>query len=129
MLGASSSGERNAHMMTLLDQGFDRMGVASVYMARREPQFRIPSIIGTAQAQTPFKAPVQAQTRIVAAPQQRLRATRATVPQRRLPESRSERVVTYPATRPALRPSVVVPPARPAGPTRTAHGGGYRYPG
>ena len=118
VLGASSSGERNAHMMTLMDQGFDRMGVPPIYMARREPQFRIPSIISTAQAQT----------RTVATAPQRLRATRAAAPTRR-PEPRSERVITYTAVRPAARPVYTAPPVRPAGPTRTAHGGGYRYPG
>lgn len=117
VLGAASSGERNAHMMSLMDQGFDRMGVPPVYMARREPQFRIPAIISVAQAQP----------RIVAAPPEHPRATRAALPARRS-ETRPERFVTYAAVRPAPRPVFVVPP-RPAGPTRTAHGGGYRYPG
>ena len=119
VLGASSSGERNAHMMSC----WTRDSTAWAFRRSTWPgvsrNFRMPSIIGVAQAQP----------RVVAAPPQRLRATRAALPARRMQEPRSERAVTYAAARPASRPVVVVPPLRPAGPTRTAHGGGYRYPG
>ena len=120
VLGAASSGERNAHMMNLLDQGFDRMGVSSpAYLARREP-YRIPGLVSVAQART-----------VVAAPPTRGRPTHVLAPNRRLSEPRSERPVTYAASRPVARTanSPPPPPPRPAGPTRTAHGGGYRYPG
>ena len=50
VLGAASSGERNAHMANLLDQGFDRMGVAPVFAARREPAYQLPALIGSARA-------------------------------------------------------------------------------
>ena len=51
VLGASNGWERDQHMAALLDQGFARLGVASpVEMARRQPAFRVPGLIGAAQA-------------------------------------------------------------------------------
>ena len=50
VLGASNGWERDQHMAALLDQGFHRMGVSPVEMARREPNYRVPSLIGTARA-------------------------------------------------------------------------------
>ncbi len=42
VFGAASGGERDAHMAALLDQGFQRLGVAPVEVARREPSYRMP---------------------------------------------------------------------------------------
>ena len=55
VLGAGNGWERDREMTALLDQGFWRLGVSPVEMARREPGFRVPSLIGSAQA-----APVMA---------------------------------------------------------------------
>jgi D-alanyl-D-alanine carboxypeptidase len=44
VLGAAGGGERDVHMAALLDQGFLRMGVAPVEVARREPLYRLPFI-------------------------------------------------------------------------------------
>lgn len=51
VLGAASGGERDLHMASLLDQGFERMGVPML-MARREaaPPFQASGFIGMAQA-------------------------------------------------------------------------------
>ncbi len=126
-MGASSGGERDTHMAMLLDQGFDRLGVPGVYAARAAP-FRLPSIIGTAQAApvpprfaaprfTSPAAPVMALPAYVAAPppRQALRPTRA------LP-------IRQPAARPAiLRPREQAPQPRPTR-TATSHSG-WRAPG
>lgn len=50
VLGAANGSERDRHMTALLDQGFMRLGVSPMAMARVQPGFRVPSIIGTAQA-------------------------------------------------------------------------------
>ena len=57
VLGAGSSSERNGHMASLMDMGFDRMGVPPVYMARREPAFRVPTLVSAAQAAPAYAAP------------------------------------------------------------------------
>jgi D-alanyl-D-alanine carboxypeptidase len=49
VLGAANGWERDQHMSALLDQGFQRLGVSSPQMARREP-YRVPSLIGSARA-------------------------------------------------------------------------------
>ena len=63
VLGASNGWERDREMTAMLDQGFWRMGVSPVEMARREPGFRVPSLIGSAQA-----APVMARVPVVVEP-------------------------------------------------------------
>ena len=50
VMGASNGWERDQHMTALLDQGFMRMGINSMDMARREPAYRMPSLIGSARA-------------------------------------------------------------------------------
>lgn len=60
VMGASNGWERDQHMAALLDQGFMRLGVGSVEMARREPTYRVPSLIGTARA-APVAVPVMAE--------------------------------------------------------------------
>lgn len=50
VMGANNGWERDQHMSALLDQGFGRLGVGPVEMSRREPSFRVPSLIGSAQA-------------------------------------------------------------------------------
>lgn len=49
VLGASSNPERDVHMAALLDQGFLRLGVPPVEVARHEPFYRLP-LIGSARA-------------------------------------------------------------------------------
>lgn len=50
VLGAANGGERDQHMATLLDGGFERLG-APMAMARLPvPGFRMPSVISAAQA-------------------------------------------------------------------------------
>lgn len=60
VLGAAHGGERDLHMAALMDQGFDRMGVAAPLIARREPP-RMPSIISVAQAAPAYAQPSYAQ--------------------------------------------------------------------
>lgn len=60
VMGASNGWERDQHMSALLDQGFMRLGVGSVDVARREPAYRVPSLIGTARA-APVAMPVLAE--------------------------------------------------------------------
>ena len=59
VLGAASNGERDQNMTALLDAGFDRMG-APVVLARRDPapDFRMPSIIASAQAAPAYQPPL-----------------------------------------------------------------------
>ncbi len=65
VMGAANGGERDDHMATLLDAGFERMGVPFM-MARQAPQpdTRMPSLFSTAQAtplySAPYDAPYQA---------------------------------------------------------------------
>lgn len=60
VMGASNGWERDQHMTALLDQGFMRMGVGSMDVARREPAYRMPSLIGSARA-APVAVPVMAE--------------------------------------------------------------------
>ena len=116
VMGAANSGERNAHMTMLLDQGFARIGVAPVYMARREPSF--PALISMAQA-----APAWAPARGRAVPVMH----RAAAERYREPP----RMMAYPAAvrAPQVR-SAAVQVIRPGAPTRTAHSLPWvRYPG
>ena len=123
VLGAANSSERNAHMTSLLDQGFDRMGGPPVAMARRDPVSRFPSLVSLAHA-----AP--ALPRAAVAP----RAVRELPAIRRAGErsARAERAVGYPADTmraPQIRAAAAVQVVRP-GYARTAHGTpSSRYPG
>ena len=49
VLGAGSGGERDLNMAALLDQGFLRMGIAPVEVARHEPYYHLP-LMGAARA-------------------------------------------------------------------------------
>ena len=59
VLGAANAGERDQHMASLLDAGFDRAG-APMLLARRDPPpgFRLPSIITAAQAAPAYPPPL-----------------------------------------------------------------------
>lgn len=48
VMGASNSGERDLHMASLLDQGYDRMGVPPMFAYREPP--RMPALISAARA-------------------------------------------------------------------------------
>ena len=50
VMGAGSNRERDVQMASMLDQGFDQSGIAPVYVARAEPRFRLPQLIGSAEA-------------------------------------------------------------------------------
>ena len=131
VMGAGSGGERDRHMTALLDQGFDRMGVGPM-IARREPSFRMPSLIASAHAapmvaMAPMPLPA-ARVRLVrpaAAP--RVERVEPRVFARRAPEPRMEpRVVQV--VRPTLQRVRDPGPVRPG--TRTAHQPAYgRFPG
>jgi D-alanyl-D-alanine carboxypeptidase len=136
VLGAASSGERNAHMATLMDQGFERMGVAPVYVARREPNFRLPALVSSAQAAPiqrvvpkgrPARAEVRTPLRATPAPARQPIRPAADVP-------RTRPIVASPALRALAKPrtAVALPQgALPQGarPTRTAHQAPGRFPG
>ena len=49
VMGASNGAERDTHMASLLDAGYDRMGVP---IARAEPRVRMPSLLASASAAT-----------------------------------------------------------------------------
>lgn len=123
VLGAGSSGERNAHMTALLDQGFDRMGVPPVYMARRDPAPRYPSFVSYAHA-----APAPALPRVLA-PRIVRESPFARRAADRYREPRAERSYSY--TPVAVRaPQARFPAVRQNSSTRTAHSiPSSRYPG
>lgn len=142
VLGAAHGGERDLHMAALMDQGFDRMGVAAPLVARREPP-RMPSFIGVAQAAPaypPTYMPAYA-TPYAGKSMARLPA-RGHTPRAAIPvagprllgrpaQPRSERMPTAGIdARVGVRPAAArVQVVRP-GPTRTAHQvPGSRYPG
>lgn len=58
VMGAANGGERDDHMASLLDAGFERMGVPYM-MARQGPQLgaRAPSLVSTAQAAPFYSVP------------------------------------------------------------------------
>ena len=131
VLGASSGGERDVHTASLMDAGFDRMGVP-MYMARRDPPpvpFHLPAFISLAHATPQFR---QAPTLEPEPPRARARPGRAVVT-RRAPEPfervHARPVAAYPMPPlpgPRARDSA---PARASSNTRTAHGavsGRYR---
>jgi D-alanyl-D-alanine carboxypeptidase len=126
VIGASNSGERNAHMTNLLDQGFDRMGVPPPAMlARREPGIRIPSLITVAHA-----APAAGVSARPTLP----RVVHGAPPGRRGPEPRAERgppaAYAYRPVPAQIRPAATQVQAPRGSSTRTAHSTPYlRYPG
>ncbi len=130
VLGAGNSSERNAHMTSLLDQGFARLGVPPVFMARHEPRY--PSFIGVAQA---APAPFVASRATAVHEWRNLRADPYRHAAERYREPRADRSVpaslpAYASLRtPQYRPAAVTV-LRPSGPTRTAHSSPWaRYPG
>ncbi len=52
VFGGANPSERNAHMMALLDRGFDRMGVPTSAYASNRPS-RMPALVASAQAAPP----------------------------------------------------------------------------
>lgn len=136
VLGASNGWERDQHMAALLDQGFMRLGVGSVEVARREPTYRVPSLISSARAAV--AVPVMAETPAVAPKRGRrpargvaVRPVSRAVPQSvARPWSRASRHLAVPP-----RPAVAREPARAAprgrGEPRRASGtaSSGRYPG
>lgn len=121
VMGASNGWERDQHMTALLDQGFMRMGVGSMDMARREPAYRAPSLIGSARA-APVAVPVMAET--PSAPLRRGRRSPA-----RVAASRQVVRAAPSAQRPwapALRQLAAPPrPVAARGPVRAAPRGRY----
>ena len=119
VMGASSGGERDAHMAVLLDQGFERMGVPPVFLARREEPPRFGgSFISLAQA-APLIAPrlpVSASNPVMPHPDRRNYA----IPIRQRPEPRYAEPRNLAPARSRLAPlSPRVTPIR-ATPIRTA---------
>ncbi len=113
VLGAASGGERDLHMASLLDQGFERMGVP-VLMARHETPspYQISGFIGMAQAAPVITMPplsyyaARHASRHGTGSRARQFATSQhiqAVSHRRLPEIRSERLHARPIL--ALFPS------------------------
>lgn len=121
VMGASNGWERDQHMTALLDQGFMRMGVSSMDVARREPAYRMPSLIGSARA-APVAVPVMAEA--PSAPSRRGRRLPA-----RVAASRQVVRAAPGAQRPwasALRQLAVPPrPVAARGPVRAAPRGRY----
>ncbi len=145
VMGAASGGERDLHTASLLDQGFDRMGVPS-FMARREPTpYRMPALISLAHATPqprvlppppmPMPMPIQvAEARLRLRPARPIELRPAP---RRSPELRSEmrgeRLRPLVATRGPVGYFESPPPRATAarvGQSGAAHGPGWsRFPG
>jgi len=53
VLGAAKPGERDLHMASLLDQGFEQLNIAPIVTARRDPAPARLGLIASAQAATP----------------------------------------------------------------------------
>ncbi len=137
VMGASNGWERDQHMASLLDQGFQRVGVPPVEMvARREPE-RLP-FFGTAHATTlPARLyPVQ----VAEAPRMaRPRYGRTVAEYQTYPRVQMRRMPDYaPPTRmpvavrraPVDYQDAYRPRMAHSGPTRTAHSPNWgRYPG
>ena len=116
VLGAASGGERDQHMASLLDQGFEREGVP-VLVARHDAAapYRLSQFISLAQA-APFAAAAQPHFFKPPSGRRGLRAAPA-VASRRAPDLRSERLRPRPIV--ALMPRVSLrTPARAAAPSR-----------
>ena len=135
VLGAANGSERDLHMASLLDQGFDRMGVPPIQIARQETApYRLP-LFGVARAATlpPHSYPVQVAEARPIRPRYGKSYAEYRVAPRRVPEYRPA-VPVRPAHVAVHRPYAAddeMPRARPPrpAPTRTAHGQGWsRYP-
>ena len=87
VLGAGSSGERDLEMTDLLDRGFERVGIPSALYANREPMYRVPQLMASAQA-APVLEPRGLEPRYPAAPS--LRPIRAQVPHLVIPQAAME---------------------------------------
>ena len=138
VLGAGGNAERDAHMAGLLDQGFDRMGVPPVLVARLDRSFIAPAGANVVAAQVVAPpapgsrwAPHGRQVRVSYPAARRTPDYRPEPAGRRIPDDRSERMQTHGAIRTTPAVQVVRPgPQVPTSQTRTAHGtGSYRYPG
>lgn len=104
VLGASSGGERDGHMAALLDQGFQRMGVAPVEVARHEPIYRLPLVGAARAAPMPAFAEAPVRTRVTRERGAAVRGRRVIAP-------------AYAAV-PRAAPPPVYAPARSRGATR-----------
>ncbi len=143
VLGAASGGERDLHMASLLDQGFERMGVP-VMMARQDPApYRAGGFISLAQA-APYvppparvyaTGPGRRNTRMAqpawTPPPVWLSAT--STPRRGMEQRLRPRTIIATAPRAAIqqivRPGRTAAPSRATG-LRTAHGTQFsRFPG
>ncbi len=110
VMGAANSSERDDHMASLLDAGFERMGLPYM-MARQVPQpgARVPSLVSTAQAASLYSAPYSgayqaapyqdAPFAAAPAPASRNYATRADVrgyaPARRMADAAGRRIPEF----------------------------------
>ncbi len=141
VMGGASGGERDLHTASLLDQGFDRMGVPT-FMARRDPApYRLPALISLAQATPQIRVapPPPLPVQVAEARPMRPRPTRpaefrpaARRPTEPRPDLRSERPRPVAASRGPI--AFYEPPPRVAqvraGQTRTAHNPVWsRFPG
>ncbi|MGI4794596.1 MAG: D-alanyl-D-alanine carboxypeptidase family protein [Janthinobacterium lividum] len=137
VMGASNGWERDQHMTALLDQGFMRMGVGSMDIVRREPAYRVPSLIGSARA-APVAVPAMAE--VPSAPWRRGRrqpARLATsrqvvrpVPGAQRPWASALRQIAVPPRPVAVREPVRAAPRGRYEPKRaSAPGSSGRYPG
>ena len=126
VMGASNGYERDTHMASLLDSGFDRMGVP---ITRGEPmRSRMPALIAAASAATLPPASLSGWRPRASRPNVSLAAARGYQPARapfRVIERRAEPVRAVPAERATrLRPEAAVHSlARPGAPHSTASTG------
>ena len=125
VLGASNGWERDQHMSALLDQGFLRLGVTPMQVARREPAYR--GIIGSARA-----APVlttMPQPTMAEPPPSRTNRARVAVSAR--PWAAPRQVISRtPSHMPFVRESVRPLPRARFEPPRASHQlPSWRYPG
>ncbi len=113
VMGASNGSERDLHMASLLDAGFERMGVP---VSRGEPRTRVPLLVASASAATlPPPAPPLA-GRGWALTRTANHAVRTVATERAATRATLRRAWGYslPLPPPALRPRVVSATAHPA---------------
>ncbi len=131
VFGAASGGERDLHMATLLDQGFERMG-APVMLARREPAYRLPALISAARA-----APQEAAVAAIARQTGRAITARKAAAANRAAQRASPRAAHAAAANRRARasdayskaPSAVLPVVRPASNRTINRPAPRRFPG
>ena len=128
VLGASNGWERDQHMSALLDQGFLRLGVTPVQVARREPAYRGPSLIGSARAAPvlmamPFSAMAEPP------PPRMGRARPATAPRALARPWADPRQVERGYPRMVREPGRALPRARTEPPRASRQLPSWRYPG